>query len=376
MRLGLEALYVNPRNVTGIERYLSLMFEALFSVRQDIIEEILVFAQNRMEVKQWIGVDAKVVETTLDSFESTVESIGVDILHCTFIPPGRRLSCPVLYTLHDVGRYIYPELMDRNVTDEHIDRLKCLLERQGVTILTVSHSSKAEICDVLGVPSDRVHVARLFVSKRLRNFRNVDVKKARRILKKLGVSSPYILTVGCYTPTKNVSTLVRAFQKVKPAIEANLVIVGRQGWDQQCEILAQKTLGVVRITEVTDMELAVLYQNCNQYVSTSLIEGFGLPVLEAAYFGAPVACSDIRVYREILGESACYFDPNNIDEIIQCLLISTATRLAPKQDMKQFHRISMAQQLLNAYIASLKSEKVKKEIQDKEIQDRQIILNT
>lgn len=352
MRLGLEALYVDPHNITGIERYLSLVLEALSSVRRDFIDEIMIFAQNRRVLEQWVTADVRVVETQVNSFENTVEMEEVDLLHCTFVPPRRPLSCPLLYTLYDVGRYTYPELMDRKVTDEHIARLKRLLD-DGISILTVSYSSQAEICDVLGLQPDRVHVVRLFVSERLRRLRNLGTIESRRILDRLRLSPPFLLTVGCYTPTKNVSTLVRAFRRIKRVNRAlKLVIVGRRGWDQQCEVLALRTPGVIRIAEVSDIELAVLYQYCDQYVSASLIEGFGLPILEATYFGAPVSCSNIGAYHEILGRSAHYFDPHSIDDIVKCLLSPTKARSVQEQGLKQFSSSSMGRQLLHAYIAS------------------------
>ena len=64
-----------------------------------------------------------------------------------------------------------------------------------------------------------------------------------------------------------------------------------------------------------DDELADLYTSADCFVFPTLVEGFGIPLLEAARCGCPIACSDIPVFREILPSGARYFAPCNADEI-------------------------------------------------------------
>ena len=58
-----------------------------------------------------------------------------------------------------------------------------------------------------------------------------------------------------------------------------------------------------------------LYTGARALLFPSLIEGFGLPPLEAAALGTPVALSDIAVHREVLGDAALRFDPRDEDAI-------------------------------------------------------------
>jgi glycosyltransferase involved in cell wall biosynthesis len=59
------------------------------------------------------------------------------------------------------------------------------------------------------------------------------------------------------------------------------------------------------------------------------MEGFGLPILEAAVCGVPIACSDIPSLREVAGAAAEYFDPNNLENMTEVLasLLESPTRL-------------------------------------------------
>ncbi|MCS6982537.1 MAG: glycosyltransferase, partial [Flavobacteriales bacterium] len=59
----------------------------------------------------------------------------------------------------------------------------------------------------------------------------------------------------------------------------------------------------------SDEDLARLYAHCKAVISASLYEGFDLPPVEGAFYGAPVLLSDIAIHREIWGEEAQYFDP-------------------------------------------------------------------
>ena len=73
------------------------------------------------------------------------------------------------------------------------------------------------------------------------------------------------------------------------------------------------------IPQATDADLAVLYQKCLFFLYPSFVEGWGLPVGEAAWFGKYSVVSSSSSLPEVCGDLVDYVDPNNIDECTQSI---------------------------------------------------------
>jgi glycosyltransferase involved in cell wall biosynthesis len=125
----------------------------------------------------------------------------------------------------------------------------------------------------------------------------------------------YYLHVGAHRPHKNVDLLIRAIAEFEP--DEHLVLVGAEDerWPSAAVALA-RTLGVadrlVRLDSVTEAQLAQLYTGATAFLYPSLVEGFGLPLLEAMAAGVPVIASDIPVFREVAGDAALLVPPRNL----------------------------------------------------------------
>jgi len=117
----------------------------------------------------------------------------------------------------------------------------------------------------------------------------------------------YFLYVGNAYPHKNLEMLLRAATRAT----VNLVFVGREDYFYKKLRIHPKT--------VSDSQLANLYENAEALVFPSLMEGFGLPALEAFAHGCPVIASDIPVFREILGDVPKYFNPHDENALVECL---------------------------------------------------------
>jgi alpha-1,3-rhamnosyl/mannosyltransferase len=70
---------------------------------------------------------------------------------------------------------------------------------------------------------------------------------------------------------------------------------------------------------VSDEDLEGLYRAASCLAFPSLVEGFGLPVLEAMRRGLPVACSGTTALPELAGDAALLFDPESTDAIAEAV---------------------------------------------------------
>ncbi len=124
---------------------------------------------------------------------------------------------------------------------------------------------------------------------------------------------PSFLMVGSIEPRKNHAFALDAFDRYWAAGgSGRLVIVGRNGWKTEAFLkrAAEHPLAGTKLFVIRDMDDAGLdhaYHHASALVIASVIEGFGLPVVEAFQRGLPVICSDIPVFREIAEGRARFF---------------------------------------------------------------------
>ncbi|OGL63333.1 hypothetical protein A3C09_03640 [Candidatus Uhrbacteria bacterium RIFCSPHIGHO2_02_FULL_47_44] len=139
----------------------------------------------------------------------------------------------------------------------------------------------------------------------------------------------YLLYVGNAFPHKNLERLLEAFAILRQTHpEVKLVMAGKESVFYK-KLLEHSMSNVEFVNGPTDVELAELYRNALVYVYPSRVEGFGLPPLEAMSMGIPVAASDIPALREVLGDAAVFFPPNDarhLASVLSDLLVSPEKR--------------------------------------------------
>ena len=192
--------------------------------------------------------------------------------------------------------------------------------RRAKKIVAVSQYTKKEIIKCLKVKPEKVSVIYEGVDEKILNTKNQISKKH---IKNEKSNNKYFLYVGNAYPHKNLERLINAFIEFfnhhSSSITPKLILVGPDDYFYKKLKLKVKQLGlhnrVIFYGSASDEQLIGLYKNALAFINPSLMEGFGLPGLEAMACGCPVVCSKIEVFKEIYGEAALFFDPKDKEDI-------------------------------------------------------------
>jgi glycosyltransferase involved in cell wall biosynthesis len=176
----------------------------------------------------------------------------------------------------------------------------------------------------------------------------------------------FIMYVGQQSDYKNIRRLGDAHQKLLAKYpDLGLILVGKKNASalQNEAYFTSKGYKNILFTDfIPDSQRDWLYTHTSAYVFPSLMEGFGLPGLEAMGYGAPVASSNATCLPEVYGNAAHYFDPLNTADIaraINDILVNEKLQkeLVKKgyQQIKKYSWRRMAQQTYQIYMNALKN---------------------
>lgn len=217
------------------------------------------------------------------------------------IPPltrGRKIV-----TIHDMSFFRFPQFAE----EKNLRYLSAVIRDTAAradAIITDSRFSADEIQTLLGIERDRIFPVHLGVG--------ADCKRPAAPLiaaagQRLGLSRPYLLTVGTVEPRKNLPFLIEVFEQLK-GFDGDLVIAGMRGWKFEPILermrVSPKAARIRYLEYVADADLPALYAGAQLFLLTSHYEGFGLPPLEAMACGTPVVSSTGGSLAEVLGEAA------------------------------------------------------------------------
>lgn len=201
---------------------------------------------------------------------------------------------------------------------------------KSAKILVPSNFVKNQLVSDWRVKTAKIAVTPEGVDASIVKQSQISNARCQILLKKLNVRAPYIFYVGNAHPHKNVAGLIRAFCKLRGKYPGlSLVLAGYDHYFWQKIKNENQFPNIVFTGFITDEELAALYKQAECFVMPSLEEGFGIPLLEAMSCLCPVASSAAGSLKEVGGDAAIYFDPQNTEDMqdkIECILKSESLR--------------------------------------------------
>jgi glycosyltransferase involved in cell wall biosynthesis len=235
---------------------------------------------------------------------------GLDVLHSPAnVGPPIAPAVATVVTLLDLIWLHQRDAWDPSLAGRAMGLVSRICARRADRVIAISHAARDDMVETLGIAAGKIDVAPLGV--RVPNGRPSAGQSSRSRFD-LG-DGPVVLCVAQKRPYKNLGSLIRAVPELEE--RATLVLAGAPTeHEKELRALADE-LGVadrVRLLGwVSEEELDGLYGVASCFVLPSLIEGFGLPVLEAMARDVPVACSDRTAMAEVAGDAALLFDPTD-----------------------------------------------------------------
>ncbi len=181
--------------------------------------------------------------------------------------------------------------------------------RLATHIVSISEATKADLVRHFKTAPEKITVALL-------GFRALPETPTP-----IETPREYLFYVGALKPRKNIMRIIEAFAKAAERHpETHLLISGKTEGRYARELAARATtLGVASRVRflgfLPDDELAYLYRNARAFVFPSLVEGFGVPILEAMSLECPVITSSTGACAEVAGDAAFLVDPYDTDAI-------------------------------------------------------------
>ena len=246
-----------------------------------------------------------------------------------------RLEARDIVLCHDVGPITHPQYFAPGVDELYI-RAYDQIRRMKPHMVFVSKTSQREFHRLYGEDYASSNV--IYIPTRL----GIKEGEGRRVV---GVESPYILTVGSIGDRKNQARCIEAFSASRLSEKGwrYVIVGGREPGADTAIQLAKQTPGIVMPGYITDDELRWLYRNASGFVLMSLLEGFGMPVIEAIEHDLPCLVSGSSILTEVGGEAMLDADPLDLESIA-----SGMRSLAEMSDEERIRRISQARaHLLN-----------------------------
>ncbi|MEW6359809.1 MAG: glycosyltransferase family 1 protein [Planctomycetota bacterium] len=376
MRIGLDALLLG-RFDSGVEIYLRSLIRAL--ARADSENEYIIYLTRDADPPDTEGNPRFTLRRA--PFRSgrrlarilweqvclprIIRRDGLDVFHAPGYVMPLLCPAPTVATIHDVIALTRPELCKRS-NAAHYRLLMPPTIRKARKVVASSEATKDAICSVVDVDPKKIEVVHPGVDAEFFGGQS----PSDPVRRKYDLPDRYILFVGNIEPKKNLPVLFAAydFLRRERKVRVPLVVVGKRGW--QCGPVFE-AVRRLRLEEhvlfrgyATREDLPAIYRMADVFVFPSIVEGFGLPILEAMAAGAPVVASTSLAVLDAAGEAALTVPPDNarllavaIHKVLTNTFLRAALSERGRERVKQFSWRGVAERMIEIYQEAAQAEK-------------------
>lgn len=331
--IAIDLLWLRPGKVGGTESYIRNLLDGFSALPDDFIFTLLVSKDNAETFRKY-EADSRYRLLIADiNSASILKRILWQNLHQNHFLKKRGfrkcfepvyckpwLNGGIEYTcvIHDLQAYHYPEY--HPLHEIVFSRLCWRMDTiNAAKLIAISRWVKEDIQKKYKRKDIQVIYNPILIKKE-------NVIDFEALHDRLGIKrGRYFYTVSQMIPHKNLSTLIKVMEKVvgsKVTLPEKLVISGVNGNDANSlkKLISEKDLqdNIIFTGFVSDEERNTLYKYCHTFLFPSIFEGFGMPPIEAMYFGAKVVTTKCTCIPEVTQGKAVYVDnPYDIDEWIE-----------------------------------------------------------
>jgi glycosyltransferase involved in cell wall biosynthesis len=224
-----------------------------------------------------------------------------DVFYSPSFMPPLYAKIPFVFTIHDLMHLFYYSRLHAIYYKQVIARCAA----GAKSIITVSDFSKGQLVNLLGIKEELIQVVYNGISTSF--FTNNETSSTAR---------PYFLYVGNRRTNKNLPAMLRAFALANIPHEFEFALSGNPDAAIQQLLIELKIEKRVRFLGfISESDLPKIYKGAYATLFVSLMEGFGLPVLESMASGTPVLTSSESSLPEIAGDAALCVDPQSVEAI-------------------------------------------------------------
>ncbi len=318
MKIGVDASRISLKQKTGTEWYAYYIIKNLLDI--DSQNQYFLFSQEELpaEFLNYPQVHNIVLKWPLKKFWTLIRlSFGLRKYNLDLFfspahnPPLTKLKKVI--TWHDLAYEYFPKYY--SLMQLLSLKLGARALNKSAAIISPSLNTKKDIIKFYGIGEDKIFVIPHGVD--FVKYQNIlaDIE----VLNKYQINQNYLLYIGRLESKKNIINLIQAWNKLKEKQNnLQLVLLGKYGFGYKdikkvIEDLSYKK-DIKIIGWVSEEDKIKILKQASLFCLLSVLEGFGMSILEAMLCQVPVLVLDSNIFKEFNLNDAC-FTENNIGSI-------------------------------------------------------------